>query len=60
MPKKFQVFFKCQNLDEKGKYADKSLPFFYCSADCKRSCSSRHGSLLLGHKCKLMHGVAVG
>jgi hypothetical protein len=35
MPKKFQVFFKYQDEGKQDKYAHKSLPFFYSSADCK-------------------------
>jgi hypothetical protein len=56
MPKKFQVFFKCQDIGKQDKYAHKSLPFFYCTADCKSKLQLAPGSLLLGHtKCKLMH-----
>jgi hypothetical protein len=35
MPKKFQVFFKYQDVGKQDKYAHKSLSFFYSSADCK-------------------------
>ena len=33
--KKVSSFFKYQDVGKQDKYAHKSLPFFYSSADCK-------------------------